>query len=320
MTKILANDGIDPVGMQMLENAGILVDTEKISQEMLSEGLKNYDGILVRSATKVRKEHIDACPGLKFIGRAGVGMDNIDVEYARSKGIIVANTPSASSLSVAELAMAHLAGLVRFLHDANRKMPSNGSEQFKELKKKYSKGTELNGKTLGIIGLGKIGQETARIAIGMGMNVIAYKRSAAEVKIPLSFHKALSLDTVYFNIKTTSLENVLKNSDFISLHLPFDKVAGPLISSKEFDMMKDGIGLINCARGGVVNEKDLLQALNSGKVAFAGIDVFEEEPTNNLDLLQHPAVSLTPHTGASTVEAQERVGVEMAEKVIEAFR
>ncbi len=318
MIKILANDGINELGKKKLEDAGFQVDTEKVEQEELDNALPGYDVILVRSATKVREELINNCPNLKLIGRGGVGLDNIDVEYARSKGIEVINTPGASSNSVAELVIAHLFGMVRFLPDSNRQMVEHGSEQFKELKKKYAKGTELKGKTLGLIGIGRIGQETARIGIGIGMNVIACDPGIENVKITLALPMIDSEPSV--NIKTISKDEVLSKSDFISLHVPFKKEDTPVIGEKEFDQMKNNVIIINCARGGCVNEEALLKALESNKVAYAGVDVYEEEPTNNVSLLQHPNVSLTPHIGAATIEAQQRIGLEIADKVIHFFK
>ena len=315
MVKILANDGIDAVGKQKLEQAGIEVDTDNVPQDQLKEKLNRYDGVLVRSATKLRQDVIDACPNVKIIGRGGVGMDNIDVEYARNQGREVINTPAASSLSVAELVFAHLFSGARFLHEANRRMPSQGNIDFKALKKKYSKGIELRGKTLGIIGFGRIGQETARIALGLGMKVLAvdHKTVTANIELEIADQK------VIVPIETTTKEEVLKNSDFISLHVPFGKSDTPVIGEEEFKMMKDGVFLVNCARGGCVDEFSLMKALDSGKVAFAGIDVFENEPIPNPELLQLPNVSLTPHIGASTVEAQKRIGLELADKVIHFF-
>ena len=187
MKRILANDGITEGGKQALENAGFEVVTENVPQEKLTEELLNYDAVLVRSATKIRKDVIDACPNIKLIGRGGVGMDNIDVDYAKSKGIEVVNTPAASSDSVAELVFAHLFSIVRSLQDSNRNMALVGDQEFKVLKKKYSKGIELRGKTLGVIGIGRIGQATARVALGLGMKVVAADPFIEKVKIALVF-------------------------------------------------------------------------------------------------------------------------------------
>lgn len=314
MFKLLANDGIDPIGKEILEKAGFVVDTQTVPQEQLAAALQNYDALTVRSATKVRKELIDACPNLKLIGRGGVGMDNIDVDYARSKGIAVVNTPAASSLSVAELVFAHLFTGVRFLQDANRAMPSTGATQFNDLKKAYAKGIELRGKTIGIIGFGRIGKETAKIALGLGMDVLAYDFSPIPETLPLVFSSGIEVN---LPVKSVSLETLIAESDFISLHVPFsDK---PILGATEFARMKNGAALVNCSRGGTVDETALLAALDSGKLAFAGLDVFDNEPTPRQDLLSHPKISLSPHIGASTNEAQERIGTELAQLIIDHF-
>jgi D-3-phosphoglycerate dehydrogenase / 2-oxoglutarate reductase len=314
--KILANDAIDDTGKALLEKAGFTVITEKVAQENLAKEIndKGYVALTVRSATKVRKDVIDACPNLKVIGRGGVGMDNIDVEYAREKGIQVINTPAASSNSVAELVFAHLFNAVRFLYDSNRQMPANGADKFEELKKKYAKGVELRGKTMGIVGFGRIGQYAAKIALGLGMKVLAFDPFVKEAIIDLQIEGADA--PVKIKITPLALENVLQNSDFISFHVP----GGQLITKTELATMKNGVILLNAARGGVINENDLLEALNSGKVSHACLDVFENEPKPNTNILQHPKISLTPHIGAATNEAQERIGVELAEKLIAALQ
>lgn len=310
--KILANDGIDPIGKTILENAGFTVDTNHIPQAELADRLNEYDAITVRSATKVRKELIDACPNIKAIGRGGVGMDNIDVEYARSKGIAVVNTPAASSHSVAELVFAHLLTGVRFLHDSNRKMPVDGNVNFAALKKQYAAGVELKGKTLGVVGFGRIGRETAKIALGMGMDIVYYDLFEGPKALTLDFSGNVTVD---IPVKQVELNDLFAVSDFISLHVPFlDK---PAIGKEEFALLKDGVGLVNASRGGVIDELELINALNSGKVAFAGLDVFDDEPTPRVDLLKHPKVSLTPHIGAATNEAQERIGEELAQLLID---
>lgn len=314
MIKILANDGIDPIGKALLEQAGFVVDTETVAQDKLAEALQNYDAITVRSATKVRQELIDQCPNLKLIGRGGVGMDNIDVDYARSKGLAVINTPAASSLSVAELVFAHLFTGVRFLQDSNRKMPVEGDTKFNSLKKAYAKGVELRGKTIGIIGFGRIGRETATVALGLGMNVLAYDLFPFEGNLTLNLQGGINVD---IPVKTVTLEEVISNSDFISLHTPFaDK---PILGAAEFEQMKPGVGVVNCSRGGTIDEAALIAALDSGKVSFAGLDVFDNEPTPAAAILQHAKISLTPHIGAATNEAQERIGVELANLIIEHF-
>ncbi|WP_374164585.1 D-2-hydroxyacid dehydrogenase [Arcticibacter sp. MXS-1] len=315
MIRILANDGIDPVGKHMLEQAGFTVDTENIPQEQLPEALKSYDAITVRSATKVRKELIDACPNLRLIGRGGVGMDNIDVEYAKSKGLAVVNTPAASSPSVAELVFAHLFTGIRFLHDSNRKMPVDGGAKFNALKKAYAAGIELKGKKIGIIGFGRIGRETAKIALGLGMEVLAYDLYDVPAQLELALAGGV---TVNVPVKKVEFNELITEADFISLHIPFlDK---PILGAEEFRRMKTGIGIVNCSRGGTIDEDALIAALDSGVVAFAGLDVFENEPTPREDLLKHPKISLTPHIGAATNEAQERIGVELASLIIDHFK
>ena len=312
MINILANDGISQSGKDALDNAGFNISTITVAQEQLANHIQSNDiaVLLVRSATTVRKDLIDRCPNLKIIGRGGVGMDNIDVEYARSKGINVINTPAASSSSVAELVFAHLYGGVRFLHESNRNMPLEGDSNFKKLKKAYAKGVELRGKTIGIVGFGRIGRETAKIAIGIGMKVLAYDKFLKEASITLNFSHEKSVE---FNIKISKFNYLLENSDFISLHVPAQKEF--IIDKKQFELMKDGVGIINAARGGVLNEVELISALDSGKVSFAGLDTFENEPKPEIKLLMHPNISLTPHIGAATNEAQDRIGKELADQI-----
>ncbi|GGZ50280.1 D-2-hydroxyacid dehydrogenase [Mesonia mobilis] len=312
--KVLANDGVSQSGIDKLESAGFEVITTKVAQEQLINYLNEnkVDVILVRSATKVRKDIIDACPDLKIIGRGGVGLDNIDVEYAKEKGVKVINTPAASSASVAELVVAHLLSGVRFLKNANRDMPLEGESKFKELKKSYAKGVELKGKTLGIIGFGRIGQATAKVALGLGMKVIAADAFLEEATIELDFFDGQTVD---FKIKTISKEELLKQADFITLHVPAQKEY--VIGKKEIEMMKDGAGLINAARGGVIDEVALVEALDNKKLSFAGLDVFESEPKPELKILMSPHISLSPHIGGSTNEAQDRIGIELASQIIE---
>lgn len=309
--KILANDGIDPFGKQLLEEAGFTVDTIHIPQDELITRLPEYDAITVRSATKVRQPLIDACPNLKLIGRGGVGMDNIDVEYATSKGIVVVNTPAASSQSVAELVFAHLLSGVRFLYDSHRRMGTDGATNFGGLKKAYAKGIELRGKTLGIVGFGRIGRETAKIALGMGMDVLVSDLFEVPQHLTLELSGDVKVDVP---VKQVQLEELLTNSDFISLHVPY--IDRPLIGKEQFNLLKDGVGLVNASRGGIIDELALIDALDSGKVGFAGLDVFDNEPTPRAEMLTHPKVSLTPHIGAATLEAQERIGAELAQLII----
>lgn len=311
--KILANDGISKSGEEALQNAGFEVITTKVAQEQLIDYINNHQivALLVRSATQARKELIDACPTLKLIGRGGVGMDNIDVDYAKSKGLHVINTPASSSASVAELVFAHLFSGVRFLHSANRNMPLEGDSSFDKLKKAYAGGTELRGKTLGIIGFGRIGQETAKIALGLGMKVIASDPFVEEAGITLDFFDG---QKAVFTIKTIAFEDVLKQSDFISLHVPAQKEY--VIGKNEIALMKNGAGIVNAARGGVIDEVALVEALDSGKLAFAGLDTFEGEPKPAIKVLMHNKISLSPHIGAATNEAQDRIGTELAEQIV----
>lgn len=312
--KILANDGIHPAGKQMLEDAGHTVITDKVDQASLASYLKDeqVSALLVRSATKVNKEELDSWDGLKVIGRAGVGIDNIDSAYAKEIGVAVVNTPAASSQSVAELALAKMLTISRFLQDSNRKMPSTGSTEFGALKKSYAKGAELQGATLGIVGFGRIGQCLAKMALGMGMKVVAHDPFAGQVDLHLDIAGTTGVDV---SIDPISLDDLLSESDFISLHVPKPK-EGALIGSDEFAKMKEGTIIVNCARGGVIDEDALIAALDSGKLMGAGLDVFENEPTPDSRLLSHPKISLTPHIGASTNAAQNRIGTELAEKVM----
>ena len=310
--KILANDGISSSGEIALTEAGHEVITTNVSQEQLISFInENKIGILlVRSATNARKELIDSCPNLKIIGRGGVGMDNIDVEYAREKGLSVINTPASSSSSVAELVFAHLYGGVRFLYDSNRNMPLEGESNFKGLKKAYARGIELRGKTLGIIGFGRIGQEVAKIALGIGMEVKASDKYLNNAEVPVTLFNGESL---IVSVKTDDINEVIKTSDFISLHVPAQK--DYVIGKEEFAMMKEGSAIINAARGGVIDELALVNSLDSGKLAFACLDTYENEPKPEIKLLMHPRISLTPHIGAATLEAQDRIGLELASQI-----
>ena len=310
--KILANDGISQSGIDALTANGFEVITVNVAQEQLIEYINSNDvkALLVRSATTARKELIDACPGLQLIGRGGVGMDNIDVDYAKSKGLHVINTPASSSASVAELVFAHLYGGVRFLFDSNRSMPLEGETNFKGLKKAYAKGVELRGKTLGIIGFGRIGQEVAKIGLGVGMNVIAADTYTDEATVTVSLFNGESIPVV---IKTQSMEEVLSKSDFISLHVPAQKEY--VIDKNAFSKMKKGAALVNAARGGVIDEVALVEALDSGHLSFAALDTFENEPKPEIKLLMHDKISLTPHIGAATLEAQDRIGEELAAQI-----
>ncbi|MCE2768921.1 MAG: D-2-hydroxyacid dehydrogenase [Saprospiraceae bacterium] len=317
MIRILANDGISDDGKLLMEEAGYEVITKKVPQNELCDVIGNYDVLLVRSATKVTAEVITAGTNLKMIGRGGVGLDNIDVEFAESKGIIVFNTPAASSQAVAELAFGHMFNLARFMHQANRNMALNGLTTFDTLKKNYGSGIQLRGKSLGIIGFGRIGQEVARIGLALGMNVLPTDLMINEANIDINIF-ANEKVTMNIHVPTVPYKEVLAKSDFISLHIPFGG-GKPLIGAEEISSMKKGVYLINTARGGAIDETALLAALSSGQVAGAGLDVFENEPTPKAELLEHPNISLTPHIGAATNEAQANIGLEIADRVIAFF-
>lgn len=315
--KILANDGIAQSGIDKLQSEGFEVITTKVAQEQLENYINTnaINALLVRSATEARKSLIDSCPTLKLIGRGGVGMDNIDVDYAKSKGLHVINTPAASSESVAELVFAHLFGGVRFLYDSNRNMPLDGDSKFKQLKKSYAGGIELRGKTIGIIGFGRIGQAVAKMALGLGMKVVFNDQMVSNAIINVPFYDGQS---VKFELESIDMESVLKESDFISVHVPAQK--SYVLGKKEFEMMKTGVAIINASRGGVLDEVALIDALESDKIAFAGLDVFESEPKPEIRILMHPKISLTPHIGAATKEAQSRIGLELAEQIIKLLK
>ncbi|MFA7274410.1 MAG: D-2-hydroxyacid dehydrogenase [Crocinitomicaceae bacterium] len=315
--KILANDGISAAGKNKLEEAGFFVETNKVDQTELANTVntENFEIVLVRSATTVRKEVIDQCPRLKLIGRGGVGMDNIDVAYAREKGLTVINTPAASSQSVAELVMGKLFSISRFLNESYKSMEEG---DFNQLKKNFGKGIELRGKTLGIIGFGRIGQSLASYAIGCGMKVIAIGETADEIRIALPEIQGVGSISTTISVET-DLEKLLPSFDFISLHVPKQSNGAAVLGTKEFSLMKNGVRIVNAARGGVIDELALLEALKSGKVAAAGLDVFENEPNPRPELLQHPRIATTPHIGAATNEAQDRIGEELADLIIEKF-
>lgn len=317
MIKILVNDGIHPDGKTLLEEAGYQVDTEKIAQEDLPQALPEYDVIIVRSATKVRKDLIDLCPKLKIIARGGVGLDNIDVAYAKEKGITVMNTPAASSRSVAELVFGHMFNLSRSLHLANREMPEKGDNQFKALKKSYSKGIQLKGRTLGIIGFGRIGQEVARMGVGLGMKVMPVDLVIDSATIDLEVFHSPDIN-LSVKIDTVEWDEMLAAADYITLHVPFSG-GKALLGKEEFAKMKDSAFVINTARGGTVDEDALLEAIIAGTIGGAALDVFDSEPTPKKALITHPKISVTPHTGASTLEAQANIGLELADKIISFF-
>jgi D-3-phosphoglycerate dehydrogenase len=310
--KILANDGISDLGKSLIEAAGHEISTAKVAQEELAKTIneEGFDAVLVRSATTVRKEVIDACPGLKLIGRGGVGMDNIDVSYAREKGLTVINTPASSSQSVAELVMGQMLAISRFLNDSFKNI-ENGD--FSTLKKNFAKGVELRGKTLGIIGFGRIGQSLAAYALGVGMKVVAIERKARIQPITLK----IAGQSIEVPVKVVAnLADVIGQLDYISIHVPKQPDGAAVIGAAEFKLMKKGVRLVNTARGGVIEETALLEALDNGTVASAALDVYENEPTPIKALLAHPRIACTPHIGAATLEAQDRIGEELAELII----
>lgn len=313
--KVLANDGISKAGEELLKGAGIEFLEAKVSQEHLINFINEnkVDVLLVRSATKVRKDLLDACPGLKIVGRGGVGMDNIDVEYAIEKGLYVINTPNASSRSVAEMVFAHFFSLARFLHESNRLMPLEGDTHFKAMKKAFSNAIEMEGKTLGVIGFGGIGQEVVKIGISLGMKVKVLTRKPRTETISLEFFDGQKVD---FKISSdNNTDEFLKDLDFLSINTP--KTKEYIIDTPQFEKMKDGIFIVNTARGGVINEVTLLDAIENGKVAGAALDVFENEPSPELTLLMNPNLSLSPHLGGNTKDAQQKIGRQLAEQIIE---
>ncbi len=317
MIKILANDGLSPKGANLLKKASFELFQDNISQNELSEFInrQQIEVLLVRSTTKVQAALIDACLSLKLIGRGGVGMDNIDVEYVQKKGIKVINTPNASSHSVAELVFAHIMSMARYLHDSNRSMPLQGDTHFEALKKVYSSGCELRGKTLGVLGAGRIGLEVIKVALALGMKVKVFDMIPEDRQVTIDFFDGRKIS---FNVPVVSKEEVLKSSDFITLHVPRQK--NMILGKEEFKMMKKGSGIVNTSRGGLIDEKSLLTALNRRKIAYAAFDVYNEEPKPSVELLMHPAVSLSPHIGGSTRESQERIGLELAEQIISFYR
>lgn len=312
--KVLANDGLSESGKQLLLDAGIEFVEQRVSQEHLSNFINEnkIDVLLVRSATQVRKELIEACPTLKIIGRGGVGMDNIDVEFAKEKGISVINTPNASSRSVAEMVFAHFFSLARFLHESNRMMPLEGETHFDFLKKSYSKAVELEGKNLGVIGFGGIGKEVIKMGIALGMKIKVLTRSPKTETLTLNFFDG---QTINFEITSTNdWDEFLKETDFISINTP--KTQEYIIDVPQFEKMKEGVFIVNTARGGVINEIALIDYIESGKVAGAALDVFENEPKPELTILMNPSLSLSPHLAGNTLDAQEKIGIELATQII----
>ena len=320
MKAILANDGIDPEGKDILEKNGYCVYEQKMPPEEISTFIneKQVDVLIVRSATQVRRELIEACSNLKIIARAGVGTDNIDLEAAKAKNIKVLNTPGASSQSVAELVFAHMFTLARRLQLSNRFMPEKGHSDFNALKKRFSDGIELRGRTLGILGFGRIGQTVASLALGMGMRIIPYDPIVKKATVELDIIH-IPENTIKIEFESQSLDELLGQSDFITLHVPKQPGGRAILGAAEFQKMKKGAYIINTSRGGLVDELALLEFLNSGYIGGAGLDVFENEPSPLPDLLKHPLVSVTPHIGGSTRDAQVRIGIELAQRIIEVY-
>ena len=313
--RVLANDGISNSGKKALLEANLEFLDNRVSQEHLQNFINEnkVDVLLVRSATTVRQDLIDACPSLKIIGRGGVGMDNIDVEYARSKGLHVINTPLASSRPVAEMVFAHFFTLARFLHESNRLMPLEGDTQFKQLKKSFGNAVELQGKTLGVIGFGGIGQEVVKMGISLGMKVKVLTRKPTTETLTLEFFDGQKVD---FTINSTNdWDEFLKDTQFISLNTP--KTNEYILDSPQFEKMQDGVYIVNTARGGVINEVTMVDYIASGKIAGAALDVFENEPKPELALLMNSSLSLSPHLGGNTLDAQEKIGVELVDQIIE---
>ena len=323
--RILANDGISDDAKKQLEEKGYTVITEKVSGEDLITKIneENYEGILVRSATKIRKDIIDSCPNIKFVGRGGVGVDNIDVEYAREKGVFVFNTPASSSQSVAELVISNMFAISRFIGKSAKNI-ENGD--FNKLKKEYGSGVELRGKTLGIIGFGRIGQTLASYALGIGMKVLAVDIDVRKVPVYISINWTTSdgkdvENTSGYNIETkNNIDDILQHCDYISLHVPKQSNGESVIGKREIQLMKPGVRIINTSRGGVVNEIELLNALDNGHISGAALDVYENEPTPMKELLSHPNILCTPHIGAATNEAQDRIGQEIVDIIVKNFK
>ena len=312
--KILANDGISQSGITVLESEGFEVITTKVAQNQLENYINqnNIDALLVSNNTQVRQELIEDCPSLKLIGKAGINLDNIDADFARESGLYVINTPEAIAGAVAELIFAHIFGMARFLHQSNREMPLGGETRFNSLRKQFENGIELKGKTLGIIGTDETANEVAKIALGVGMRVIFTGDYSEERNITLTFFNGQS---VSLTVESEPFKEVLKKSDFISIHAPLQN--GYVISTKEFEQMKQGIGIINASNGGLIDEVALVNAIEGGTVKYAALDVYENQPTPEVQLLMNPEISLTPNIGSLTIESKKRVDEELAKQITE---
>ncbi|MCG8184052.1 NAD(P)-dependent oxidoreductase [Tenacibaculum piscium] len=312
--KILANDGISKSGKNTLENAGFEVITTKVAQEQLQNFINDeaINAIIIKNNIQIHSELIDNCPSLKLIANASTNNDNIDVIYAQECGVEVVNINDASANAIAELVFAHLLGMVRFLHQANREMPLEGDMNFNSLKKHFSEGTELRGKTLGIIGMNIDGQQVAKIALGLGMKVIGFDVEFNDtITIPVEFYNGQMID---IEIEMTNSDELLKDADFITLHLSSEE--NHVIGAKEFEKMKNGVGFINVAQSGLVDEIALVNAIESRKVKYAGLDTFENQPTPEIQLLMNPELSLSPNIAALTQESQHKISTELADKII----
>ncbi|AEW85143.1 D-3-phosphoglycerate dehydrogenase [Flavobacterium columnare ATCC 49512] len=314
--KILANDGLSNQALLLLDNNRFEVLTTKVAQEQLSNYLnKNQIEILiVGNATKINQSIINTCPNLKIIGKLGLEMDNIIIDTNHPNTIKLLNTPNASVNAVAELAIGHLISGARYLHDSNRNMPLEGDTHFNQLKKVYSTGLELKGKTLGIIGFGKIGKAVAQKALALGMKVIATANERKQTSVEIEFYTG---QKTTIPLDLMPLDDLLPLADFISLHIPPQEKY--LLTATEFKRMKQGVGIINCSKGELINEVDLIEYLENKKISFAGLDVFQGEPNPAVQLLMHPDISLTPHIGGSTTETFENMSIEMAHKIIDLY-
>ncbi|MFK7049285.1 D-3-phosphoglycerate dehydrogenase [Flavobacterium columnare] len=310
--KILANDGLSSQAISLLKKNGFEVLTTKVAQEQLSNYINNnqIEILIIQNATKINQSIIDTCSNIKVIGKLGIEMITPNLPDT----IIFLNTPNAPVNAVAELAIGHLISGARYLHDSNRNMPLEGDTHFHELKKVYGNGLELKGKTLAIIGLGKIGKAVAQKALGLGMKVIATAKETKQIPIEFEF---FSGQKITIPIDVMPLENILPLADFISLHVPEQN--NYLLTATEFEKMKQGVGIINCSKGELINEVDLINYLENKKISFAGLDVFQGEPNPAVQLLMHPDISLTPHVGGTTSEILEKMSMEMAHKIIDLY-
>lgn len=303
MYKVLVSDALSEEGLKVLKDEKELqVDVKlKLPPEELKAIIKDYDALVVRSSTKVTKDIIDAATKLKVIGRAGVGLDNVDAEAASKRGIIVMNTPAGNTISTCEHTWSLMLSMSRNVANANASLKEGKWDRNKYM------GVELYGKTLGIIGLGRIGTEVAKRAMAFGMKVIAYDPY-------LTVEKANEL-----GIELVEVKDIIKQADYITVHTPLTNDTKHMISDKEFEQMKPGVRIVNCARGGIIDEAALIRALDSGKVAGAALDVYESEPPKDFTIFKHDKLVATPHLGASTEEAQVNVAVEVSKQVADAL-